>query len=103
MSDEGNRPTNPIGAVLAGVVESFRLRFGFPVQASDRDALASSVASWQPFPDTIDALRALEGRYRIAVISNIDDDLFSATVGQLGVEFDVVVTAQQARYPTWPS
>jgi phosphatidate phosphatase APP1 len=39
----------------------------------------------------------LEGRYRIAVISDIDDCLFSATVGQLVVEFDVVVTAQQAR------
>jgi 2-haloacid dehalogenase len=39
----------------------------------------------------------LEGLYRLAVISNIDDDLFSTTAGQLGVEFDVVVTAQQAR------
>jgi len=90
-------PYKPYRAVLAGVVEGFGRRFGFPVKAADRDVLASSVGSWRPFPDTIDALRALEGRYRLAVISNIDDDLFATTVEQLGVEFDVVVTAEQAR------
>jgi 2-haloacid dehalogenase len=45
----------------------------------------------------VDALRALRGRYRLAIISNIDDDLFATTVQQLGVEFEVVVTAEQAR------
>jgi len=31
------------------------------------------------------------------VISNIDDDLFSETRKRLGVEFDAVITAQQAK------
>jgi 2-haloacid dehalogenase len=90
-------PYRPYRAVLAGVVEGFGRRFGFPVDAADREALASSVASWRPFPDTVNALRALAGRYRLAVISNIDDDLFAATAEQLGVEFDLVVTAEQVR------
>jgi 2-haloacid dehalogenase len=30
------------------------------------------------------------------VISNVDDDLFAATQPQLGVKFDLIVTAQQA-------
>jgi 2-haloacid dehalogenase len=90
-------PYKSYRSVLAGVIEGFGRRFGFPVEAADREVLATSVASWQPFPDTLDALRALGGRYRLAVISNIDDDLFSATVEQLGVKFDLVVTAQQAR------
>ena len=90
-------PYKPYRAVLAGVVEGFGRRFGFPVEAVDREVLVSSVASWRPFPDTVDALQALGGRYRLAVISNIDDDLFATTVQQLGVEFDVVVTAEQAR------
>jgi 2-haloacid dehalogenase len=83
--------------VLAGVVERFGRRFGFPVGAADREVLATSVSSWPPFPDAVDALRALGGRYRLAVISNIDDDLFASTVEQLGVEFDFVVTSEQAR------
>ena len=84
-------------AVLAGVVEGFGHRFGFPVGAEDRDLLAASIPSWRPFPDTVDALRALGRRYRLAIISNVDDDLFAATAQQLGVSFDAVVTAEQAR------
>jgi 2-haloacid dehalogenase len=90
-------PYKPYRAVLVGVVEEFGRRFGFPVEAADREILASSVASWRPFPDTADALRALAGRYRLAVISNIDDDLFATTLEQLEIEFDLVVTAEQAR------
>jgi 2-haloacid dehalogenase len=88
-------PYKPYRAVLAGVVEGFGRRFGFPVKAADRDVLASSVGSWRPFPDTIDALRALEGRYRLAVISNIDDDLLTAMARELVTRQGV--TAEQAR------
>jgi len=49
------------------------------------------------FPDTVGALRALARRYRLAIISNIDDDLFIVSARQLGVPFDAVVTAGQAR------
>jgi 2-haloacid dehalogenase len=82
--------------VLAGVVEGFGLRFGFPAGAAERDLLASSIPSWRPFPDTVQALRALRRRYRLAIISN-DDDPFGATARQLEVPFDAVVTAGQAR------
>ena len=90
-------PYRSYRAVLAGVVEGFGQRFGFPVEAADRDLLAASIGSWKPFPDTVDALRALARRYRLAVISNIDDDLFEATARQLGVAFEIIVTAEQAR------
>lgn len=45
----------------------------------------------------MDALNVLKTRYRLAVISNVDDDLFAATAETLNVEFDAVVTAQQVR------
>jgi 2-haloacid dehalogenase len=44
----------------------------------------------------VQALRELKKRYKLAVISNIDDDLFAETRKLLEVEFDVVITAQQA-------
>lgn len=90
-------PYKSYKTVLAGVVEGFGRRFGFPVGVAERELLASSVPSWRPFPDTVEALRALGGRYKLAVISNIDDDLFAASVRQLGVTFGLVVTAEQAR------
>ncbi len=58
---------------------------------------AASVGAWPAFPDTAAALRRLAGRYRLAVITNCDDDLFAQSNRRLGVHFDWVVTAQQAR------
>lgn len=90
-------PYRTYRTVLAGVAEGFGQRFGFPVSAAERDLLAASIPSWRPFPDTVEALRALGRRYRLTIISNIDDDLFAATAQQLGVSFDLIVTAEQAR------
>src|SRR3954452_9463261 len=47
-------PYRPYRAVLAGVVEGFGRRFGFPVGAAERDLLASSLPAWRPFPDTLE-------------------------------------------------
>jgi 2-haloacid dehalogenase len=57
--------------------------------------LPESLKTWQPFPDTLPALRRLKSRYKLAIISNIDDDLFAASEKLLEVPFDHVVTAQQ--------
>lgn len=90
-------PYKPYRAVLAGVVEGIGRRFGVPVEAAQRDLLAASLPSWQPFPDTVRALRALGRRYRLAVVSNVDDDLFDASARRLGIAFDAVITSEQAR------
>ena len=37
------------------------------------------------------------GRFRLAVVTNCDDDLFAASSRRLGDPFEVVVTAEQAR------
>ena len=58
---------------------------------------ASSVGAWPAFPDTAVALRRLATRFRLGVLTNCDDDLFAASNRRLGVRFDWIVTAQQAR------
>jgi 2-haloacid dehalogenase len=65
--------------------------------AEEVHSLPNSLASWKPWPDTVAALRQLKTRYRLAILSNIDDDLFAATRPQLEVDFDEVITAQQAQ------
>src|ERR1700753_4025643 len=40
-------PFRSYRAVLAGVVEGFGQRYGFPVVAGERDLLAASISSWQ--------------------------------------------------------
>ena len=59
-------------------------------------AFGVSVADWPPFPDSAAALARLHERFRLGVITNCDDDLFAASARRLGVEFDWVITAQQA-------
>ena len=49
------------------------------------------------FPDAADALNTLQSRYRLAIISNVDDDLFAGSARALGIDFDAVVTSQQVR------
>lgn len=60
--------------------------------------VAASLPSWRPFPDTNPALERL-GRagVRIGILSNIDDDLLSATLEQLAVDFDYLGTAERLR------
>jgi 2-haloacid dehalogenase len=55
-----------------------------------------SVADWPAFADSAAALARLKERFRLGVITNCDDDLFAASNAKLGVEFDWVVTAEQA-------
>jgi len=82
--------------VLQSVVRGFGERLGFSPTAAEVRSLPESLANWPPFPDTVEALRNLMSRYQLAVISNVDDDLFAATAPKLGVAFDQVITAQQA-------
>ena len=56
-----------------------------------------TLPDWPIFPDVTGALDTLKRRYKLAVISNVDDDLFARTARALNVEFDAVVTAEQAR------
>jgi len=82
---------------LQSVVRSFGERLGFSPTDAEVRSLPESLANWQPFPDTVEALRKLKSRYQLAVISNVDDDLFASTAPKLGVVFDHVITAQQAQ------
>ena len=71
---------------------------GIPHSPSDGDALVAAVPAFGPFPEVPGALRALKSPgYGIAIISNPDDDLITQNVARIGVGFDHVITAQQAR------
>ena len=85
----------PYREVLASVVRDFARELNFEVSETEASGLAESIRSWQPFPDTVAGLRRLHSRYKLAILSNIDDDLFAWSAAKLEVPFDCVVTAQQ--------
>ena len=84
--------------VLALTLDRMGPSLGFRPSAAECDAFAASVGEWPPFPDTVDALQRLGARYRLGIVSNVDDDLFARSSKRLGIGFDWVVTAQQVRY-----
>src|SRR5208282_6851038 len=81
--------------VLQAVVLAFAGRFDFEASSAEIRSLPESVPGWLPFPDTVPALRELQKRYKLVIISNIDDNLFAETRKHLDVEFDAVITAEQ--------
>lgn len=83
--------------VLESVVRQVATEFRFTPSPEEVRSLPDSLATWKPWPDTVAALRQLKSRFRLAILSNVDDDLFAATQPQLGVDFDEVITAQQAQ------
>ncbi len=87
----------PYRAVLEEVVRRFGVRLAFSPTLEEAQSLPDWLRYWKPFPDTVAALRKLKTRYKLAIISNTDDDLFAQTAQRLEVPFDQVITAQQAR------
>jgi 2-haloacid dehalogenase len=94
-------------AVEAGVYRTYRevlaasvrgLCADLGVDPSDRAVadFSAAVGEWPAFPDSAAALRRLNARFRLGVLTNCDDDLFAASNRRLGVTFDWIVTAEQA-------
>ncbi|HUG31092.1 MAG TPA: haloacid dehalogenase type II [Candidatus Limnocylindria bacterium] len=83
--------------VLAGVLDAMVAHHGQSATPEERAAFGGSVADWPAFPDSAAALARLHERFKLAVITNCDDDLFAASEQRLGLSFDWVVTAQQAK------
>ncbi len=85
--------------VLESVIRQFGDELQFTPTVEEARSLTDSLAAWQPWPDTVAALRHLKTRFRLAILSNIDDDLFALTRPKLEIEFefDAVITAQQAQ------
>lgn len=83
--------------VLAGAARGVSAELAVEPSDAEVDRFADTVGDWPAFPDTPAALARLAGRYRLGVITNCDDDLFAASNRRLGVTFDWIVTAEQAR------
>ncbi len=83
--------------VLEAAVQQLGDRLGFTPSDAEKSALPESVQHWQPFPDTVEALKKLKQKYKLVILSNIDDDLFAGSAKHLQVPFDAIITAEQVQ------
>ena len=73
----------------------FKQELDIDLTEGEAGLLASGLPGWKPFAEAPAALAKLKGRYKLAILSNIDDDLLAPSVAALGVEFDALITAEQ--------
>ncbi len=94
---EGERPPyRRYRDVLTEAARATCSTYSVEPTAEELAMFGGSVVDWPAFPDSHDALSRLKTRFRLGVLTNCDDDLFAASNARLGIEFDWVVTAQQA-------
>jgi len=85
----------PYREILAGIVIYMADKLRISIDPATRYILSEKFVDWLPFPDTVESLKLLKKKFQLAIISNVDDKLFSITNKLLEVEFDYVITAQQ--------
>jgi 2-haloacid dehalogenase len=88
-------PYLPYREILSRGARAIASSLGATLSSDQAAAFGASVADWPAFLDSHDALVRLKTRFRLGVLTICDDDLFAASNGRLGVDFDWVVTAQQ--------
>ena len=81
--------------VLATTLRAIASDLGTSVDDERAAVFGGSVVDWPAFADSAEALRRLQTRFRLAVITNCDDDLFARSEERLGISFDDVITAEQ--------
>ena len=81
-------------SVLRSVLNGFGKKFSFKPSEEELAVFATCVKYWPPFEDSTEALNALQTKYKLCILSNIDDDLFAYSAQHLKVNFDTVFTAQ---------
>jgi len=72
-------------------------RIGWALEPSRSGFLPDSVQRWPPFKETNPVLGKLAKKYKLGLLSNIDDKLLGQTRRHIPIDFDLVVTAQQVR------
>lgn len=90
-------PYLPYRDVLGDSLAETMRRFGLPYDAADGQALVAASSTFGPFPEVPGVLNHLRQHCKIAIISNSDDAIIAANVRNIGVPFDRVITAEQAR------
>ena len=58
--------------------------------------LVAAIETLQPFPEVVPALNRLKSRFQLAILSNGDPDMLEAARPHLGVEFDRIISVEEA-------
>jgi 2-haloacid dehalogenase len=93
-SQQVQTPTKVYRHLLATVYRRLAEEWGVVTSWSDCIAYGRSIRNWPTFSDTAASLQYLKRHYKLAILSNVDNESFAFSNEKLGVDFDAVYTAE---------
>ena len=93
-SQQRQTPYKRYQELLAVVYRRLAEEWGLGVDWDECIRYGKSIQDWTPFPDSAEALRYLKQHYKLVILSNVDNESFSASNKKLGVDFDAIYTAE---------
>jgi 2-haloalkanoic acid dehalogenase type II len=91
---ERDFPALPYPEILARSLGEAAAAHGVALPSIVTRAFGASVPDWPAFPDSAEALTRLARRYKLIILSNVDQASFRASNVKLGVTFDAILTAE---------
>ena len=91
---EASTPALLYPEILTRVHRSLAARLGLDTSNDLDRAFGASVPQWPSFPDSAESLAYLGEKYRLVILSNVDQRSFAASNERLAVAFDAVYTAE---------
>jgi 2-haloalkanoic acid dehalogenase type II len=91
---QAEHPTMLYPDTLATALRKLAARYQSAATAEEARGFGQSVKDWPAFPDSAAALDYLKRHYKLVIVSNVDRRSFAESNRKLGVEFDLVVTAE---------
>lgn len=91
---EAEHPTDRYPDVLARSLRRLGGQLGAEVSDEDAARLGGSVPDWPAFPDSAAALAGLSRRFKLIILSNVDQASFAGSNQRLSVEFTSILTAE---------
>jgi 2-haloacid dehalogenase len=91
---QSESPTLAYPLVLAESLRRVGSDLGVEVSDAEAAEFGASVGNWPAFADSAAALRRLQERYRLIILSNVDRASFAHSNRRLGVSFDLILTAE---------
>jgi len=93
-AQQAQTPAKPYRELLAIVYRRLAEEWGVAVSWSECLSYGRSVKDWPAFPDSAAALLYLKQHYKLIILSNVDNESFSASNDRLQVAFDAIYTAE---------
>ncbi|CAE6409274.1 unnamed protein product [Rhizoctonia solani] len=90
--------------ILANTHNGLAAKLGIETTPELDKAFGQSIRNWTPFPDTCAALAKLSKYYKLAVLSNVDNETFQYTIKRLeseGGKFSQVVSPNSPSTTSW--